>query len=408
MDKIKEAALSFAEIAQVPVTCFNVDGEIQWEFLAGGRLCDHFNVYRKPGGACVNNLQSSAKMAAQLGGAYTFLCRAGLANIAFSTIIQGKVTGYLIAGPILMGELKESIFSNIISANGLGFDSYSKVIMLLKNMRAFEPKGVSRLANLFESSILGAITPNEDYLKLNKRYYEMQKIAESLQKYKKENKVMPYPHELEAKLIQKAKNGDVKESMEIFHAFLQEVSVIEAGDLPSIRTKILNLCSVLLRLSVEKAGLNREDTEQYYAHMDAVGEAESIPELSVHASEFIEQAVHALEHDAYSGNSQIVKRAISYIHENYKNKISLSNIAEALHTSPSYLSMLFKHETGATITDYLNQIRIEKSRELLSESTMGLLDVSIQSGFENQSYFSKVFKKINGVTPKEYRKSSLQ
>ncbi|MCL1810433.1 MAG: AraC family transcriptional regulator [Clostridiales bacterium] len=317
------------------------------------------------------------------------------------------MTGCLIAGPILMGELKESILSNIAAINGFGFDSCLKTVMLLKNMKAFGPKEVSTLATLFENCILGSLTPNEDYLKINKHYHEMQKIAENLQKYKKENKAAAYPYEIEAKLLQSVKNGDVADSLAVFRAFLGEVSVIEAGDLSSIRIKILNLCSVLLRLSAEKAGLSREETEPYYAYMDAVGEADSISELSAQASNFIEQAARAFRHGAYSGNSQIIAKAVSYILESYKDRISLKDIASTLHTSPSYLSMLFKQEMGFTITDYLNQVRIGRSRELLSEGNLSLLDIAVQSGFEDQSYFSKVFKKINGVTPKEYRKASL-
>lgn len=407
MERIKESASSFAEVVKIPVTCYDAKGAVLWECCAGEKLCNHFDAYGEPGSACFNNLLSSAKMAAQLGGPYVFLCRAGLANIAFSLIINRKVAGCLIAGPFLMGELKESIFSNVVSLNRLGFDSYSKAVILLNNLKAFEPKEVSGLATLFESCALGAITPNEDYLKINKHYHEMQKIAENLQRYKKAKKVASYPHDIEARLLQSVRSGDVHDSQEVFRVFFREVSAIESGDLTSTRTKILNLCSVLLRLAAEKTGLSREETERYYSQMDAVGEAENIPELSAQASDFVGQAARAFHRSAYSGSSQIIARAVSYVQESYKDRISLKNIAGSLHTSPSYLSMLFKQEMGVTITDYLNQIRIEKSRELLSESSMSLLDVSVQSGFEDQSYFSKVFKKMNGVTPKEYRKASF-
>ena len=67
--------------------------------------------------------------------------------------------------------------------------------------------------------------------------------------------------------------------------------------------------------------------------------------------------------------------------------------------------MLFKQEMGITFTDYLNQIRINQSCELLAKTNFSLIDISIMSGFDDQSYFSKVFKKLKGVTPKDYRKS---
>ena len=406
MEKVKEAALSFAEVTGVPVTCFSPKGLIQWETLRDCKLCSHFEAYKNIGSECRGSLHSSAKTAAQLGRPYIFLCKAGLANIAFSLIINGKVTGCLIAGPLLMGELKESVFSNIISVNQLDKDSYPKILMLLKNLKRFEPGDVSQLASLFENSVLGAVTPNEDYLKVKKQYHEIQKITASLKNLKKAGSLAAYPHEIEAQLIKSVRTGDIAESRTMFQSYFKEVSLFEGGDLPSIRTTMLNVCSVLLRLFVEKTGSDRNAAGLYYANLDAVGEAESLSKLSAIAYDFIGRMAYAFGRSTYSGNSQIIRKAVSYIMEKCTDKISLKKIAESLHTSPSYLSMLFKQEMGLTITDYLNQARIERSCELLSKSTLSLLEISLQSGFEDQSYFSKVFKRINGITPKEYRKMS--
>jgi YesN/AraC family two-component response regulator len=59
---------------------------------------------------------------------------------------------------------------------------------------------------------------------------------------------------------------------------------------------------------------------------------------------------------------------------------------------------------GVTFTDYLNNVRIKVSKDLLISTNLSLLDISLYSGFEDQSYFTKVFKKIESCTPKEYRK----
>jgi YesN/AraC family two-component response regulator len=69
--------------------------------------------------------------------------------------------------------------------------------------------------------------------------------------------------------------------------------------------------------------------------------------------------------------------------------------------------MLFKQEMGITFTDYLNQVRINKSCELLTNTSLNLIDVSLQAGFDDQSYFSKVFKKLKGITPKSYRNGNV-
>ena len=313
MEKIKEAAWSFAEVTGIPVTCFDAKGEILWGHNRVGKVCDNFGLYTEQGGACRNSLLNASRTAAQIGEPYVFLCRAGLLKIAFSLIIDKKVAGCLMAGPILVGELKESIFDNIVNLNGLSVDSYSKVLVALKDIKEYKPEEVVRLSALFGSCILGGLTPNSDYLKIVKHHQEMQKIAESMQKYKRAKIPAPYSYEIEA-ILQQDEKGH------------------------------------------------------------------------------------------YSGRSQIIKLAVGYIHENYKEKISLKTIAEKLHTNSSYLSMLFKQETRVTVTDYISQIRIEKSCELLSETTLSFSDIAARTGFEDQSYFSKVFKKIHGVTPTEYRK----
>jgi YesN/AraC family two-component response regulator len=89
-------------------------------------------------------------------------------------------------------------------------------------------------------------------------------------------------------------------------------------------------------------------------------------------------------------------------------KLSLKSLAISLHINPSYLSMHFKREMGINFTDYLNDVRIKRSKDLLITTNLSLLDISLQTGFEEQSYFTKVFKKLAGITPNQYRKKILQ
>lgn len=404
-EKIEDAIQSFCTIAEVPVTYFNSKGEIEWECYKQNKFCDFFDIYREPGSACFKNLISSSKLATQLGEPYVFVCKAGLIKIAVSLMINGQFLGCFMAGPIIMGGLKESIITNVFSLNNIHFDSYPKIILFFRNMKIFKPKDVSYLATLLGNSVLAAITPNEDYSSINSQYREQRRIGENLQKYKKEHKAIPYPYELENKLIYSVKDGDTKTSLELLKKLLDEISLVEVGDLPSIKTKVLGLCTILSRQAAEKS-LSTEQTESYFYDMNVLNQAVSFQELSILASNLIESITQAISTSTYSGNSQIIKLAIQNINENYKNKISLKTVADQLHTNPSYLSMLFKQEMGQTFTDYLNQIRINRSCELLANTSFNLIDISSQSGFDDQSYFSKVFKKLKGMTPKDYRKST--
>jgi len=102
-----------------------------------------------------------------------------------------------------------------------------------------------------------------------------------------------------------------------------------------------------------------------------------------------------------------VKSAISFISENYSKRISLNDVARFACVHPTYLSRLFHHYTGCSFREYINRLRITKARRLLLNPSKSILEISCEVGFFDQSYFSRVFKTIEGVTPGQYRKVNL-
>lgn len=102
--------------------------------------------------------------------------------------------------------------------------------------------------------------------------------------------------------------------------------------------------------------------------------------------------------------SPYVRRTIDYIEENYHNPITLDEITEYLNINRCYFCTIFKKETNKTFTQFLNEIRIEKSKKLLIETKQSILDIALQVGFNNANYFSMSFKKLTSKTPLQYRK----
>ncbi len=98
-----------------------------------------------------------------------------------------------------------------------------------------------------------------------------------------------------------------------------------------------------------------------------------------------------------------ISDAISYIEKHYSEKLSLELVASKIFMSPHYLSKAFSVETGTRFCDFLNKTRIEKAKILLENDKLELKEVARAVGFEDQSYFSKVFKKITGISPKQYK-----
>lgn len=98
------------------------------------------------------------------------------------------------------------------------------------------------------------------------------------------------------------------------------------------------------------------------------------------------------------------KRIVSYIEEHFMEKVTLEHLAEAAQCNPQYLCHFFKEIAGVSPIQYLISHRIGKAQEMLTNTTKSVLEVSLDCGFENVSYFIRQFKRSVGATPREYRK----
>lgn len=102
--------------------------------------------------------------------------------------------------------------------------------------------------------------------------------------------------------------------------------------------------------------------------------------------------------------SHYVEESIRYIHRYYAEEISQTSIADAIGISPSYLSKQFKEDLGIGFADFLCNYRLEKAKALLAQTEKSNKEIAGLVGFSDDAYFSRVFKKDTGITPKEYRK----
>ena len=118
-------------------------------------------------------------------------------------------------------------------------------------------------------------------------------------------------------------------------------------------------------------------------------------------SRLIELAKAKYAPDIYS---QYVRDAMLYMRNHYKEDISLQDVSEAVGISPSYLSRLFREETGQSFVFYLNNIRIEMAKKLIDEGEKNIKTLYKKVGFNSYNYFFSVFKEVTGYTPLTYMK----
>lgn len=136
---------------------------------------------------------------------------------------------------------------------------------------------------------------------------------------------------------------------------------------------------------------------------DQLEQCDTLPEMltqiQLYLSEVVEQS-RTMMH-----MSSEITKAIQYIKQHHTQNISLQQVAEHVNLSFGYLSNLFKKELQITFIDYLNRYRVERAKELLVGTSLKSYDIAAQVGFSPEyTYFSKVFKKVTGLNPNEYRR----
>lgn len=119
--------------------------------------------------------------------------------------------------------------------------------------------------------------------------------------------------------------------------------------------------------------------------------------------DFLKGYYSILEHTRTNAEESVYQNVMKYVSQNYMNNIGLNELSQALEYNASYLSRLIKKHTGKGCTEIIIDYRIQKAKEMLSETAERIHTISTRVGFTDVKYFSLTFKKKVGVTPKEYR-----
>ena len=102
-------------------------------------------------------------------------------------------------------------------------------------------------------------------------------------------------------------------------------------------------------------------------------------------------------------DSRIIHKIKNLIEKDYAKDISLNYVAENVNLTPAYVSYIFKKETGQTLVKYITDVKMMKAKVMLEEGTLKIVQIAKACGYENQSYFNKLFKNYYGITPKQLR-----
>ncbi len=154
-----------------------------------------------------------------------------------------------------------------------------------------------------------------------------------------------------------------------------------------------------------EAGIPQETvysiSDIYIQKADVAKSIDEIRELNKEVWTIFVETVR--EHKKENQYSRHILECLNYIDSHFNEKITLELLAEKVNLNPSYLATLFRKETGNTLGTYLMNIRIKASQALLTRTDYSYSQIAYSMGFCSQSHFTAAFRKISGLTPKEYR-----
>lgn len=207
-----------------------------------------------------------------------------------------------------------------------------------------------------------------------------------------------FPQQELEKLIAALKNRNATK----FSKLIQELF------LPLKQCKRISL-AYALQLTVEFLSTTLRVAEQYSIPL-GISEPRELWTW-VFAADTLEQLEAAMQKVYHSIAQQIVQQdgaalieqIKAYLEQNYTRKLNLTEVSQHFYLSYSYLSLLFKRETGYNISEYLNQLRISHAKQLLADSATKVYEIGALVGIEDSHYFTRIFKKQTGLTPSQYR-----
>lgn len=167
----------------------------------------------------------------------------------------------------------------------------------------------------------------------------------------------------------------------------------------SIRKLYLRIIEVVIA-SIPKRPSSMNSGKTPYEEILAL---ETFSEINKYTVEFITRYFKNAYEEEFIDNKSYVEQAINIVKKYYHEDISLHSVAEKININPSYLSRVFKQETGENFISYVTKLRIDKAKYLLETKKFKVYEVAEKVGYQNYTYFSKIFKKIAGLNPEEFK-----
>lgn len=404
-ERMKAVLENLHAFTALPIHLIDHQGVQLMAFGESPRYCRLLQRNLFPGKSCLAVCLQVGQRAKKLGQPYIFSCHADLNHIAFPLLHQKELLGCVIVGPFLMDKPDSTLIANLTEKHKLTPILSLELYDELPGLQVIPPARVNQLSTLMDH-LLSPLMPAERavLLEAKEKLYQQSRINETIQRYKGEgvSESRAFFHEKETALLSRVREGNVQEAKALLNELIGHVLFSQGGRMENVQLMAVELTTLLSRVAIDGgAGTDRIYglNSQYLTRLLTQRDQE---ELCYLLQEVVENFVDAMFTHRDQGNPHI-RKALRYIAANYTQKLTLQHVAEEIGISPNHFSALFHKTVGVSFREYLSQVRVEESKRLLLHTEYSLADIAAAMGFPDQSNFSKVFKRITGISPGKYR-----
>ena len=215
-----------------------------------------------------------------------------------------------------------------------------------------------------------------------------------------------YTHDLQSRFMEEVSQGNSAEA----NLLLKEISrrTIRRNDY-LLELKIgVAIARTETRIAARNAGVPPQAVDALSSEFaQKVLDATSSSEVLKLSYEMVERFCALVRQYRLQSYSPIIRKTIHFILMNLNQKLTVTEIAKSVNVTPNYLSSIFHNEVGITLTNYIQNMRLEKAAHLLTYTTSHIQDISASIGIYDNNYFAKLFKNKYSKTPTEYRKEAI-
>ncbi|AFA49054.1 PocR ligand-binding domain-containing protein [Acetobacterium woodii] len=407
---------SFTKVTGLTANIVDVEGHSIFSKKDAQKNCEFCHMIwrmekQKGISRCVGAYARAGKQAAIFDEPYIFRCPAGLIEWAAPIIFDEEHLGTIICGQVLMWEPEEFFWIELEEMNQFLTEDFTALFEAAKKLQVVSGEKVQCAASLLHVIANYIIKTGWESLH-QKKEIELQQLLlnEEIQTRKNlEDKLnsqsLNFFMEKEKALIGKIKLSDLDECRKLFKVMLADIFSVDGEKLMTMKGRVYELVVVMSRACVE-AGVDIEKSMIFNANLlQELNNCYSIREINIVAMTLLEHYLDEIHHHSKSKNRVAVEGIKGYIRNNYHKNSSLEEIADSVYLSPFYVSRIFKESQNMTVMDYVTKVRLNEAKKMLSNPRYKIEEIAMSLGYSDGSYFSKVFRRNEGMTPTQFRQN---